>query len=42
MQHIAKLLPEHCHGVYSRDDELKRQAMEVSSFPFESDKMRGM
>ena len=42
MQHIAQLLPPDCHGIFSKDAILKEQAKEVSSFPFESDQMRGM
>ena len=42
MKNIAKQLPEEVHGVFSNDKELKRQAGEVASFPFESDDMRGM
>jgi 1-acyl-sn-glycerol-3-phosphate acyltransferase len=42
MQHIARLIPQERHGIFSTDSELKRQAGEVASFPFESDEMRGM
>lgn len=42
MQQIAQLLPEESRGLYSEDQALVDQAQEVSSFPFESDEMRGM
>ena len=42
MHHIAQLIPHDRRGVFSEDADLKHRAQEVSSFPFESDKMRGM
>ena len=42
IEKIAELVPEERHGVFSTNDELKQQADEIASFPFESDEMRGM
>ena len=41
MRAIAELIPEEHHGVFSRDEALRKQGEAVAAFPFEKDGMRG-
>lgn len=42
MHAIANLIPAERHGVFSKDEALRRQGEKVADFPFHEDRMRGM